>query len=377
MPDFSVPDPLPGASLRYLRKIGLVLFCVLLAPTAVVMAQQLSFSSSAGELAVSEFAHADESAADPVAVAPVSISGTVKDSSDVSIAGAVVTLVTADPNDAQHVTSDEDGAFRFAGVVAGPYRLTVEIPGFHAWTTSGYAQRGQAVQISDIALAVASVDTDVEVVASSHDVAEAQLGFEEKQRVLGVFPNFYASYVWNADPLSARQKFSLAWRFSVDPVAFGMAAVVAAGEQGSSSLRGYGPGAPGYAKRFGATYADGFVSTMIGQAILPAAFHQDPRYFVKGTGSVQARALYAIATAVICKGDNRRWQLNYSNILGNVASAGLANVYYPAANRQGLEMTVENSLVSTGLGAVGGLIQEFFLHRMTPNVPDYAGAGGQ
>lgn len=344
------------------------MLCLLLLASASARAQRPSISLMAGELALSEFTHGEEA---PAPVTPSSIGGTVKDSSEINVAGAKVTLVTDHPAEAQTTESDAEGRFSFPGVVAGPYKLTVEMPGFRAWTTSGFVQRGQTLTISDVALSVMPVNAEVEVVASSHDVAEAQLGFEEKQRVLGVFPNYYTSYIWDADPLTRRQKFALAWRFSADPTSFAMAGAVAGAEQWQNGFSGYGHGTLGYAKRFGATYADGFVSTLIGQAILPSVFHQDPRYFLKGTGSIPSRALYAMATAVICKGDNRHWQVNYSNILGNVASAGLSNLYYPASSRQGAALTVENSLVSTAMGAVGGLVQEFLVRRMTPNLPDY------
>jgi hypothetical protein len=85
---------------------------------------------------------------------------------------------------------------------------------------------------------------------------------------------------------------------------------------------------------------------MIGGAVLPALFKQDPRYFYKGTGSVQAsRAMYAIANSVICKGDNGRWQPNYSGILGGIAAGGISNLYYPASNRSGVELTFTNALM--------------------------------
>ena len=156
-----------------------------------------------------------------------------------------------------------------------------------------------------------------------------------------------------------------------------MAGIVAGSEQSGDTFSGYGQGTRGYARRFGATYADGFASTMIGQAILPSLFHQDPRYFVKGTGSVRSRVLYVLGSTILCKGDNRSWQVNYSNILGNVASASISNLYYPASSRHGVGLTVENSLLTTASGAIGGMFQEFLLHRMTPKIPDYGAASHQ
>ena len=350
----------------------------MLAPLWVARAQKLSVDSpGALYLVPVTYAAGPATAMEP----PVqgTIQGTVRDATEVRIAGAVVTLSTGDSNELITAQSDQDGHFTFAGVVAGPYRLNVQMAGFRPWTSSGFLEAGQALNVDGIALDVLGENASVEVVASSREVAEAQVGLEEKQRVLGVFPNFYASYIWNADPLSPRQKFALALRFSADPVFFGTTALIAGAEQWQHDFKGYGQGVQGYGKRFGATYADGFGSTLVGQAILPVVFHQDPRYFVKGTGSVPSRAMYAIATStVICRGDNGRWQLNYSNILGNIGSAALANLYYPASSRQSTGLTVETSLVSTALGAIGGIFQEFVLHRMTPNVPDYgAVAAGQ
>ena len=181
--------------------------------------------------------------------------------------------------------------------------------------------------------------------------------------MLGVVPNFYVSYVWNAAPLSSGQKFRLALRTSIDPITFLGSGAIAGVEQWQNDFSGYGQGSQGYAKRFGASYVDGFIGIMIGGAILPSLLHQDPRYFYKGTGSIQSRALYAISTVVITKGDNGRWQPNYSNVLGNLASAGISNAYYPAANR-GVQLTIDNWLIGTASGAIGSLLQEF-CHQKT------------
>ena len=86
---------------------------------------------------------------------------------------------------------------------------------------------------------------------------------------------------------------------------------------------------PGYAKRYGATYGDRLSSTFLGAALLPSLLHQDPRYFYRGHGHIMVRAMYAISTVAVCKGDNGRWQPNYSNVLGNLGAAGISTLYYP------------------------------------------------
>ncbi len=205
----------------------------------------------------------------------------------------------------------------------------------------------------------------MEVTLTQEQVAEDQIKVEEKQRLLGVFPNFYVSYNPNAVPLTAKQKFKLAWKATTDPVSFIVTGAVAGIEQADNAFSGYGQGAQGYAKRYGAAYADQVSGTFIGSAILPSLLKQDPRYFVKGTGSTKSRVLYAMANAVICKGDNRHWQPNYSFIIGDLAAGGLSNLYYPAKNRNGAALTFENTAIVIGAGAIGNIFQEFFLRKLT------------
>jgi hypothetical protein len=189
---------------------------------------------------------------------------------------------------------------------------------------------------------------------------------EEKQRVLGSIPNFYVTYLPDPVPLNAKQKFELAWKTVLDPVTFLVVGGLSGVQQAQNHFRGYGQGAEGYGKRFGANYGDTVTGTFIGGAILASLLKQDPRYFYKGTGGVRARFLYAIANAVICKGDNKRWQANYSNILGNIASGGISNLYYPAQDRNGAELTFANAGIGIGSGAFTNLLQEFLLRKLTP-----------
>ena len=119
------------------------------------------------------------------------------------------------------------------------------------------------------------------------------------------------------------------------------------------------------------SYADTVTGTFIGSAILPSLLKQDPRYFYKGTGSTRSRILYAIANSVICKGDNGHWQPNYSGILGSLAAGGISNLYYPAQDRDGAELTFENALIGIGNGAAANLLQEFLIRKLTPNLPHH------
>jgi Carboxypeptidase regulatory-like domain len=310
----------------------------------------------------------------PEKLLSASISGTIVDPSRAAIAGAHVKLSREDRSPDQEALSGDDGQFSFANIAPGPFQLTVTLQGFAAQACSGTLQPGESYTVPEIAMALATEVTEVRVVVSRTEVAEDQIKTQEKQRVLGVVPNFYVTYEHNAVSLSPKQKFELAWKTTLDPVNFGVTGAIAGIQQAQNDFSGYGQGAQGYAKRYGASYADFVVSTYIGGAMLPSLLKQDPRYFYKGSGSKRSRALYAIANSVICKGDNGRWQANYSSIIGSLAAGGISNLYYPAENRDGLQLTFENALIGIGESAAVNLLQEFMIRKLTRNVPNQAAA---
>jgi hypothetical protein len=319
----------------------------------------------------------------PEGLAPGSIGGVVEDRDGAVYEGVQITLERivsgseeAPMPDAGALTkrtaiSDSNGHFLFSDVAAGGFRLTISSKGFASQVVAGILHSGENYEAKAIVLPVHSASSEVRVNASQVEIAQEQLRVEETQRVLGVIPNFFVTYVPNAAPLSIRQKYSLAWKTSIDPISFAAAGVFAGIEQADNTFSGYGQGAQGYGKRFGAAYADGFFGTMIGGAVLPSMLKQDPRYFYKGTGTTRSRVLYAIANAVICKGDNGRWQANYSGILGGLAAGGISNLYYPASDRDGVGLTFENTLIGTAAGAVQNLFQEFVVRKFTPKLSNY------
>jgi len=311
------------------------------------------------------------------ATAAGSVYGTVVDKEGTVYEGAHVALAPADsarsgPAAIRTATTDSNGRFNFSNVPPGPFRLTVTSNGFATQTVTGSMQAGVSFEAKAIVLAMNATTSEIDVTATREEIAQEELKQEETQRVLGVIPNFYVTYVPDAPSLTRKQKYSLAWKSSIDPVTFLAVGVFAGAEQATNSFSGYGQGAQGYAKRYGAGFADSFIGTMIGGAILPAWWKQDPRYFYKGTGTTRSRALYAIANAVICKGDNGHWQANYSAIIGGLAAGGISNLYYPASSRDGATLTFENALIDTGLSAAGNLFQEFVVRKLTPKVPHYS-----
>jgi hypothetical protein len=295
---------------------------------------------------------------------PASIMGTVTDARGGVIPSAAVVL--AGPADRTTVAADGNGLFVFTNLhPAVPYHVDVSAKGFATWTSAAIVLKpGQNLGLSVIKLNIALVQTTVSAL-TVEQIATQQVEVAEKQRVLGVFPNFYVSYDPNPVPLTTRLKYRLALRSAFDPINFAATAAFAGFNQ-AGDTPDYQQGAKGYAQRFGAAYTDGFTDILIGGAILPSLLHQDPRYFYQGTGTIGSRIRHAVANSILCKGDNGRPQFNYSGVGGDMISGALSNIYYPPSNR-GPGIVFYNALLSAAGRAADNLAQEFLFRRFTPS----------
>jgi len=295
-----------------------------------------------------------------------SIIGTVTDVQDDAVPGATITIDGATPSDHSTITSNDNGFFSFNNLhPAVAYHVTVSAKGFADWTSPNVVLKpGQMFDLADIPLKISVVTTTVAAV-SSDQIALEQVQVAEKQRVLGIVPNFFVVYDPNPAPLTAKLKYKLAFKAGTDIVTIAGAAFLAGINQ-AADTPDYVQGAKGYGQRFGAAYTDGFTDIMIGGAVLPALLHQDPRYFYQGTGTTKSRALHALASPFWCRNDDGHWQFNYSSIGGDLASASLSNLYYPDSNR-GAGLVFSNALISTAGRMANALAQEFIFRKFTPS----------
>jgi hypothetical protein len=191
------------------------------------------------------------------------------------------------------------------------------------------------------------------------ELAEQQIRAQEHQRILGIVPEFNISNLSDAVPLTTKQKFKLAFKSATDPATFMVSAFTAGINQADDSYHEYRQGVEGFAKYWGASYADTFDGTMLGNAVFPALLHEDPRYFRKGTGSFASRAWYSLLSTVRTRNDSGQWVPNAGNLLGNIAAGGIANLYYPESDR-GAELTFQRAFIVTAEGALGALFYEFW-----------------
>ena len=300
------------------------------------------------------------------------IFGTVLDTNGSEVQGARVVLSNSTGSDKRTLESGSEGEFTFSGLPSGDFKLAVSGPGWGTFVSPEIlVSAGDFHIVTHIVLPLEASAT-VRVTADPVELAEQQLQIAEQQRVLGVFPNFYSSYDWNAPPMGSRQKFKLALRSLSDPVTFLGVATVAGIEQANNSFAGYGQGMQGYSKRFGAAYANEILGTMLSKAVLPSIFHQDPRYFYKGNGSACSRGFYAISAAVIARGDNGRLEPNFSYVIGSFAAGGLSNLYSPSGDR-GLKLIATNGLIDIAEHAGTNLFREFVLKRFTTRAKETGG----
>jgi len=287
--------------------------------------------------------------------------GTVLDQSGSVAVGAVVRIACADKSFSREVVSGDNGQYSFSGVPPGEFDLSINSAGFGDKAFTGDLAPGQAFLVPPIVLSIATVVTDVKVTVDPVEVATEEVKEQEHQRVFGVFPNFYVTFHPDAAPLTTKLKFRLAWKSSSDPVTILGTGFFAGLQQAGDQYPEFGQGAQGYGKRFGTAYADVIASTFLSGAVFPSLLKQDPRYFYKGTGSTRSRIWRAVSNSIICKGDNGRWQANYSNILGSFAGAAISSTYYPTNNQA--SVVLSNGLIRMGESSLTGVIQEFVLKR--------------
>ena len=303
--------------------------------------------------------------------APARISGIVSDIRGGLVPGATIKLQEHGKDEKETVT-DDSGNFAFVELAPGTYTVLILAKGLETFLSEPInLKAGERFEVPDVALPAAT-SISVNVAANSSEVAEQELKLETHQRVLGVFPNFYTSFIYNAAPLNTKQKFKLSLRATLDPIAFITPAIVAGIEQANDTFPGWSTDTAGYFKRYGAAFGDAFLGRNIGSGLFPSIFHQDPRYFYMGPANpTKTRLLHALSAGVVVRGDNGHLQPNYSHILGNASAGAISTVYHPAGTGAG-KLALTNALIGIGGTAVQCVLREFVFNHVTKGVAPYA-----
>jgi hypothetical protein len=182
-----------------------------------------------------------------------------------------------------------------------------------------------------------------------------------KDRLFFALPNFATlENAGQVPPMTAGQKFKLAARSSFDPVQVPWYGFLAGISQAEDSEDGYGQGAAGYGKRFGAYAADGTIENLMVGAVLPSLFRQDPRFFQSGKGSFAHRSWYAVSRIVVTRSDSGHQQFNVSEILGSALAASISTYsYHPREDRK-IPNTASVWASQVGYDTITLMVKEFW-----------------
>ncbi len=170
---------------------------------------------------------------------------------------------------------------------------------------------------------------------------------------------FFPDLAHGGQPLTSSEKFKLAIVTSISPVAFVGSGLGAGIGQAADSPAGYGQGAEGFGKRFGASMANRASTNLIGTYFLSSVLHDDPRYFVMGDGSLKESVKYALRRVVIVRKDDGGEAFNWPGVIAPLAAAGLANTYMPDAQRT-VGYTFQNYGTSLAVSAGVNLLKEYW-----------------
>jgi hypothetical protein len=194
------------------------------------------------------------------------------------------------------------------------------------------------------------------------------------KRAYGVLPNYRTAELDGPyQPITTKQKFTIAKKDTLDWPSYILAGFFSGISQIDNSNPSFGQGLKGYGRRYISSVADQDIGNFMSEAILPTFFHQDPRYFRKGSGSVLGRIAYAASRSAVAKNDSGRWTFNASEFLGNGVVASLGNTYYP--DQVGFKPTMQRMFTQIGTDSLSQVMKEFWpdvkrklSHRKSPEM---------
>lgn len=182
---------------------------------------------------------------------------------------------------------------------------------------------------------------------------------QEDKRIFGVLPNNRTTEESTPfQPITARQKYRIAFLDSFDWPVIPTAGAFAGLYQIQNQNPSFGQGLKGYAQRFATAYGDQMIGNMMTEAVVPSFTHQDPRYFRRGEGSFGGRTLYALKQIVISRTDSGHYAFNVSEWGGNAMAVAISNAYYP--DTRTARDNVERLFIACGTDAFSNVLKEFW-----------------
>jgi hypothetical protein len=205
----------------------------------------------------------------------------------------------------------------------------------------------------------AAQSSDSSIAPVDNNVAGQPIPPPIDKHIFGVLPNYRTTEnSFPYQPLTAKQKLTIAAKDSFDWPGYVTAAGFAGLYQMENQNRAFGQGVSGYAKRFATAYGDQMIANMFQEGIIPAVFHQDPRYFRLGEGAFRHRLFYALEQVMVARMDSGKKTFNFSEWGGAAAGTAISNAYYP--NTRDLNDNVQKLLISVATDAFSNVGKEFW-----------------
>jgi hypothetical protein len=187
------------------------------------------------------------------------------------------------------------------------------------------------------------------------------------KRLFGVLPNYRTTDANQPfKPLSSREKLNIARHDSFDWPTYVTAGVLTLATPGGNKT--YGGGVEGFANRYVRWTADQITGNMLTEGFMPVLFHQDPRYFRPGTGTISSRLRTALGQIVVARNDSGKRMFNASEFLGNAMAVGISNSYSSDLNSwhsrsEKLILMISTDTFSNVMKEFGPDIKERLLHH--------------
>lgn len=201
---------------------------------------------------------------------------------------------------------------------------------------------------------------------AAEDPKSAEDKKKKDDRMFYVMPNYLTvDNAAHVPPIPWKEKFAITAKGTFDPYEFVIVGVVSGIRQAENSYPGFGQGAEGYAKRYGAAFADQVDGNLMVGGVFPTILKTDPRYFRMGKGRMSHRFLYAASRVFVTRRDSGRSMFNIPEFAGNATAIAISNLYYPESDR-GFDSSFSGWTVQMGIDAFGNELKEFW-----PDVHQY------
>jgi hypothetical protein len=203
------------------------------------------------------------------------------------------------------------------------------------------------------------IQTDAEV-KPAVDQKDKEAKDEVPKRIFWIIPNFMTAndQPENQGPLTAYDKYNIAWHQFWDYSAHFGNVLQAAISQAADGLPHYGQGWGAFGERYLAQEGDQFTGSMLIYGVLPNVLHQDPRYFRKGRGSKLSRVAYAASRVLIARTDAGKQTFNASSVFGQFGQASLSMLYYPQQDRK-INGVISGWVINQGYNIGWNQLKEF------------------